>query len=158
MVATQSGLHSWGRVGPEGDLATTACRAAIELDDLILERASSLDHVQALSSLLSPSSAPTPDSEEPFHFISPTTVVVVHRAIDDTGVAGQRLDTVGELLKEAARIGDQLKVLAAGPVTGMRPNGVDLAQMRAFCVALSRRAEAEDMPLEERFPAHPHRR
>lgn len=115
---------SWEQI----DLASLASRAAIELDNLMLKRPTSLEAAQRLAARLSERIPSTPASKIP----DIATVVALRRALIETP-GFTEATTLDELVKNAAQVTGLLS--KAGPE-------VDLKLLRTFCVALSREATA----------------
>jgi hypothetical protein len=141
----------------ENDLPTVACHAAIELDNLILDRPIGLSSVDRLRFLLSESIPPERDPNSPNWLRDPTAVVVVNRALGDEP-SRKPISTVGELVREAGELVAQLAELIRDPSAFRTSNAAELNKMRSFCLALSRRASATKKSPHDRIPEHRFRR
>lgn len=136
-------------LGWKEDLATLASRAAVELDDRILQRANTLPSVRRLSEILASSVAEVHDAASPSSSLNPSTAVLLRRAIP----GGHELNSLEELLEEARKLTGRINNL----VENERPEPAALEQLREFCLELSRKALAmRRSPLER--PGHPFRR
>src|SRR6266487_4599571 len=116
----------------EMDLASLASQAAIELDDLLLGRRKELT---AVSVLVDKIAAGLPKGKP----LDATTVVAIQRALIDTP-GSKQTTTVSELQHSAAEMTARLSALVAG--TDVESQSVNLEQLRAFCVALSKHSTA----------------
>lgn len=86
--------------------------------------------------------------------LDPTVAVVMHQAIMDSPLRSSELKNVHQLLQQARQIADYLKQIVSDPQKATE-NGIDeLKRMRAFCLALSKRALAYEQSLYESKPAH----
>jgi len=139
------------------DLPSLASHAAIELDNLIRGQEIQLEAVPRLASLISDTIPPIEGLPAPTSLLDPMTVVVMNRAITDSKMAGT-MTTVLELVQEAGKIGAYLKRVNEDPQRFGKENVELLEQMRAFCLALSKRASAHRKSIEDVKPPHPFRR
>lgn len=148
--------HDLGAWRLESDLASLACQAAIELDNLILDRPTTFDSVRRLISAIAESVPESADAFSPSSLLDATAVLVLNRAIGDAalGTAPTRVD---ELVRQAARIMQQLSDMIANPEHSRASSLPELKQMRSLCLAVSRHASAALPPPEERSPDHPFR-
>ena len=120
------------------DLASLASRAAIELDNLILNRPTSLEAARGLAEKLAEQMHSSKGKNVP----DISTVVALRRALIETpGLASAT--TLDELVKNAAAVTGWLS--NAGPDAK-----ADLKSLRTFCVALSREATASQRSPFER--------
>ena len=142
----------------ESDLPSLASHAAVELDNLILNRAQHLEAVRRLANMILGSFIPAGKGEAKQSAFDPTVVVLMNRAIADSGLPDRNLRTVDELVKRADQIGEVLKRVSEHPREFRERDEEFLAQMRDFCVALSSRASARDLLFEEAEQPHPYRR
>lgn len=122
------------------DLATTASRAAVALDDLTLGRDPDLAVVKRLAedvalNLIEESTADM------------ATAVVVRRALIETMPQEAENTTLADLRKNARDLIRRLKAVAQN---GAQPDMEELARLRSVCVALSRNAMGSDGPAYER--------
>lgn len=121
------------------DLPSLACRAAIELDNLILAEAGRLDAVSALGSTLQESLTEVAEPASPSSLLNPTTAIVVNGAISDA----KRIEPLGqldELIGETKNITHAFDELLHDPDAFRKTRLSDLVEMRSFCLALSKRA------------------
>jgi hypothetical protein len=140
----------------EGDLASLACQAAIELDNLILDRSTTLDSVRRLVATIAESVPESMDVFSPSSLLDPTAVLVLNRAIGDT-VPGKAPTRVDELVRQASRMMQQLSEMIANPGHSRVSRLPELKQMRSLCLAVSKHASAATPSPEERIPEHPFR-
>jgi hypothetical protein len=140
----------------ESDLASLACQAAIELDNLILDRPTTFDSVRRLIATIAESVPDSARAFSPSSLLDPTAVLVLNRAIGDAvpGVAPNRVD---ELVRHAARMIQQLSDMIANPEHSRASRLSELKQMRLLCLAVSKHASAAIPSPEERIPDHPFR-
>jgi hypothetical protein len=156
IVSTDVPLLGWQ---PEASLSLIACQAAAELDNLMLGKGSELTAVQRLALLISEALQNPQGSTTASTSARPATLVVMHRAIDDSKLAtGQRLKTVKELVDKAAEISLMLKTVSESSQDKVQEIAQDLDKLKAFCLALSRIASAHEMTFEDFEPPHPYRR
>ena len=130
------------------DLPFLAARAAVELDNLILNQPTSLDSVKQIASLLQGSTTLAAGGQRK-SLMDPATVDLVGRAII---AQGDQVMTITALAEVAARIADELASTEQDPKRNL------LEKMRTFCVALSREASAYMSPEIETESPHPFRR
>jgi hypothetical protein len=141
---------------PGEDLASLACDAAIELDNLILDRAREVAAVRKLSDRLAKELPDAPDFSSLKHLVDPSTLVVMSRAILETPWAGQASE-VQELTRAAGKIAQRLLSVSSDPGAS-RADIPGLEQLRTFCLALSRRAAAARGSAIETKTPHPYRK
>lgn len=141
----------------ENDLPSLACQAAIEIDDVILNRSRELKAVPRLATLIAESIPNVSDMATQASLLDPTAVVVVNRALMDS-TFGPTLKKVEELVATTERMTQSLKDLTTNPPMFRSAKPDELKKMRAFCLALSRHASAADRTWEEESQRHPFRR
>lgn len=142
----------------ESDLPSLASQAAIELDNLILGRSSQVEAIRRLALRIGESVERDAEPASALSRLDPKTVVVIKRAIDDALRLNAPLTTVDELVHETGKIRERLERVSQNP-QALQQHGIDsLKQMRAFCLALSRRASAHEQSMDDRKPPHPFRR
>lgn len=141
----------------ENDLSAIACSAAIELDNLILDRQIGFASVELLGSLLSESIPQEHDPASPNWLRDPTAAVVVNRALGDAS-SGNGISTVDDLVRRAGELIERFAELVRDPAEFRRRQCAELEQMRSFCLALSRRASAAKKSPHDRVPEHRFRR
>ena len=131
----------------ESDLASLACQAAIEFDNLILDRPTAFDSASRLVSAIRESLPQNSDPFSPNSLLDPTAVLIVNRAIGDA-IPGEPLTRVDALVRRSARLMQQLTDLIANPQCSRANRLSELKLMRSLCLALSKRP---------RPPCHPPR-
>jgi hypothetical protein len=141
----------------ENDLPTVACHAAIEIDNLLLDRSGDFLSVQRLVSFISESIPLEHDPTSPNWLRDPTAVAVVNRALSDAATR-KPISTVDELVREAGDLLQQFRELLRNPQEFKNSHTAKLAEMKSFCLALSRRATAAKESPHNRMPEHPFRR
>ena len=140
----------------ESDLASLACQAAIELDNLILDRPTAFESASRLVSAITESVPENSDPFSPNSLLDPTVVLIVNRAIGDA-IPGEPPTRVDDLVRCAARLMQELSDLIADPGRSRANRLPELKQMRLLCLALSKCAAAAMLSPEDRFPEHPFR-
>ncbi len=141
----------------ENDLASIACQAAIELDDLILRRGQSSESIRRLLNRLSESISTSEGTKVAGFLIDPTAAVVVNRAISEAGSV-QPACKFEQLVRNTEGLTEQLGKVVANPESFRDADEDSLRKLRTFCLALSRHASAEGHRNRERVPQHPYRR
>lgn len=122
----------------ETDLASVACRAAIELDNQMLNRGNGVDSISQLHKMVSESLPTGQDPMAANWLRDPSTTVVVHRALSRNSPA----TAVDELVKKAREILAQFSSLIASPTEFVKQHREEAEKMREFCLALSRSASS----------------
>lgn len=145
-------------VGLGEDLATLACNAAIELDNLLIGQSQSptLPAVRKLAHRLARELPALPDATSGKYLVDPSTVVVMNRVIRESSWLG-RPGQVEELVQTAEKVAQQLLAVTGNP-DGARSDRGNLEQLRAFCLTLSKRAAAARGSAAETKPPHPFRK
>jgi hypothetical protein len=110
------------------DLSEVASRAAIELDNLRLNRSNKRSAVERLTRMLNDWLA-----ESGGHALDPTTAVVVHRALS-SGQGRVDISTLADLAKETRGLLDRFRSISQAP------NPRDLKELLEFCLSLSENA------------------
>jgi hypothetical protein len=128
------------------DLALLAARAAVELDDLLLERSTNVASVVSLGEHLQSRLQVKENGPVSMQLMDPTTVVMVSSAM--TASLGAAVSTVEELVTRAKEMTTDVKA-------GADDRG-RLEKVRAFCVALSRVADAYGPAIDEADARHPY--
>ena len=134
---------------PTTDLASMACRAAIELDNTILGRGQHFETVTRLAdqmSYLVSRIKPTSSTS----FTDPTAVVLMKRAVEDFAIGKVHPSTVDELAEIASTIQQSLREL----LREQQPNKEHLQKMRSFCLALSESASSYQQSIDELRQPH----
>lgn len=142
----------------EGDLSSVACHAAIELDNLLLGKATDLKEVQRLIRTIADviPSVQEPSSIAPM-LKNATTVVLIKRALHDSH-PGTSVTKVDELVTHAKQIAESLNQLVINPKAFTEIQSDELHRMRSFCVALSKHALGSERSRYQTKPEHPFRR
>jgi hypothetical protein len=142
----------------ESDFASLGSQAAIALDKLVLGEEAETEAVERLVDRISVSmEVPISDwltSRRPVSesLISPTTVVLMTEAMGESRLA-QDLKTVGEVVKQTRDVASRLrKVLEQHGIEN--DNKRELEELRAFCLALSRKASASEPSVLETMGEH----
>ena len=161
-MSTQTFPPTGQEIGLGEDLASLACDAAIELDNLILDRSQNVGVVRKLAERLTKELPDAADLSSPKHFVNPSTVVVMSRVIRESSSAGQpqevqELKEVQELTQAAGQIARRLLDVSDAPAKG-RNNLSSLEQLRSFCLLLSKRAAAARSTGTETKPQQPYRK
>ncbi len=138
------------------DLASLACNAAIELDNLILGRSPALDAVRKLSYRLTEELPNATDLASPKYLVDPSTVVVLSRVIRESSWAAQPSE-VQELTRTAGEIAQRLLAVSDDPATESG-DATGLQRLRSFCLVLSKRVASARGPAVETRPPHPYRK
>ncbi len=143
----------------KGDVPSLASYAAAELDDLILNRSRELSAVSLLIDEISESMVLSDGTEEAdsqrtwLDPLDPTVAVLMHQAIMDSPLRSSEVQKIHQLLAQSRRIIDSLRRIVLDPEKA-KENEDELNRMRAFCLALSKRAIAYEQSLCEFKPAH----
>jgi hypothetical protein len=127
------------------DLALLAARAAVELDDLLLDRSTNVASVVSLGEHLQSTLKVMENGPVSMQLMDPTTVVMVNSAM--TASLGA-VSTVEELVTRAREMTADVKA-------GTDDRG-RLEKARSFCVALSRVADAYGPAIDEADTRHPY--
>jgi hypothetical protein len=138
----------------ENDLPSVANHAAIELDNMLLERPGGLDSVRTLASRISDAVGNVQEPASASSLLDVGTAVVLNRAMgDSTGPTNRTLQDLVEKTKELAR---KLLTLKRDEITAPE-HKAELELLRLFCVSLSQHAMANEASPDDR-PEHPFRR
>ncbi len=156
MILTQSETETASLLDLESDLASLACQAAIELDNLLLGGNGGREAVRRLADALSHIVASGGEAASPASLLKPATAVVLNRAFGERHVAG--LSSIDDLVKSAGDIAGQLRAVAANPEDPLLAAPEQIRNMRATCLAVSRSAWASESSPYDRRPEHPFRR
>ena len=139
----------------ERDLPSVACRAGIELDDLVRGRGSKLHAIRRLVSDIEGSLTTVQEPEAPASLLNPTTVVVLNGAISD--LISRQPASIPDLIEQAKAIVKNLKAVVANPENSGEEQLGRLRQMRTFCLKLCNRASSLEPSRYDIRPAHPFR-
>jgi hypothetical protein len=148
---------AFGQEGVLGeDLASLACDAAIELDNLILDRTIDLVAARKLADRLTRELPEGVDLSSARSLVDPATIVVMSRAIRESMWAGQP-DEMQDLTRMTKQIAERLVTISGDPTAG-KADLHRLEQLRAFCLLLSKWAAAVRSSALETRPPHPYRK
>jgi hypothetical protein len=126
----------------ESDLPSVAAQAALELDQLALNRPIGFSATEQLVRLISDSVTDVPEPAAPNSLLNPLTAVALGKAIDEALYAGQPTTTeLTELIRQAARFKGRLAAMARNPE---HATAAEREELRNVCIALSRQAAAVD--------------
>lgn len=134
----------------EHGLPTIACRAAIEIDNVLLNR---LEKFKAVPQLVKTLEGIQSDLD----IIDPGDAIVINRAISNTGIVATSLTTTNELKSHANNIRTRLKALFENSIVSDNIKD-ELKQLRSFCIELSKSAASYTHSFDEMEPRHPFRR
>lgn len=131
----------------KASLSSLACRAAIELDNLLIGRHDKgLASFSKLASLLN---SRLTVSEGEAERSDPITLAMLRSALHDAGSTIAEPQRLQDLVNEAAHLTSRLE-----RATGQSNHG-ELAALRTFCVALSKVAARYEHPIEDLESSHP---
>jgi len=133
------------------NLSLLACRAAIELDNLLLDRIMDFKAMPLLAETLKRIESSTSFS------LDPGEALVLNRAIASSSIIAKPSETTDQLLKSASDIRGLLEKVMANP-QDYKSNTEVLINLRAFCVELSKSAASYNRTMDEMEPKHPFRR
>lgn len=123
----------------QNDLASVAAQAALELDHHALGRSIGLSATQQLVSLIG-RAVDVAEPESPTSLLNPATAVALGKAIDEAVHAGRATTTrVADLIQQAACFNSRLAAVVDHPD---QATAAEKRELRDFCVALSRQADA----------------
>ena len=129
--------------GSENDLSSLACRAAIDLDNLIIGRGTNLNGLRRLATAISTALSPSGHAADALP-LNPTAVVMMNRAIHDSNWSAEPLTSVEDLVKQAQQITDSLKHLAESVRPEENRADTNSVRLRIFCLSLSKLALASE--------------
>ena len=144
----------------EVDLATVACDAAIELDNLIIGKSTNLKAVNRLiEEIKNVGELSQTEAERGFPLanLSPATAVDLNNAIAVSEISDLKANLF-DLSKETKRIVENLRKVVKDPQEAIRQDQVGVGKLKSFCLALSRFALARKFSLYEAESWHPYRR
>ena len=144
----------------EVDLATLACDAAIELDNLIIGKSSNLEAVNQLIGEIKNVEEITESEAQrgfPLANLSPATAVDLNNAIAASELSDFKAN-VFDLIEETKRIIESLRNVVREPQEAIRKNRGGVEKLKYFCLAFSKFALARKLSLYEAEPWHPYRR
>jgi hypothetical protein len=140
----------------ERDLPSVACRAAIELHNLLRNGGRRLRALATLVSDIEDSFGALTEPTARASMLDPTTAVVMNGAIHET-ISQENLETVRDLAERVMVVTEDLKALLAEPrgFTNSRPDRV--VKLRDFCLAISKHASGFEPSPHDVKPKHPFR-
>ena len=137
--------------GFESTLPSLACRAAIELDNLLLGRLSVVKAIPLLAANLRELEGGSPS------LLDPRAALIINRAISNVHMLDHPVATADQLITHAYEIRKRLENITKESI--MDENNVEeIKKLRSFCVELSKSAVAFYDFLDEMEPSHPFRR
>jgi hypothetical protein len=135
------------------DLSFLAASAALELDNLLNDSASSLEHVEKLAKLLlSSAGSATATVGDIRMLIDPVSSNVLNRAILES--YDVKLSSLKELSKQTSQLSESLKKTLSNVVSEKQ----NLKSLRDFCLSLSRLASTSRKSIYGEQPTHPYRK
>lgn len=136
----------------ESNPSVLACRAAIELDNILLDRISDFKAIPLLI-------------ENLHHFdslagvaLDPGEALVLNRAIANSTVVTTPMVTTDELLKNTSDIRSRLQDVISNPKEYRINKPEEIKKLRAFCIELSKSVSSFTRTMNEMEPKHPFRR
>jgi regulator of sigma D len=146
---------------PEVDLPFLACRAAIELDNLIRDKGDDLNAVEQLIEIISNIGqvlgSDKKSGESIFAQLNPTTAVALNYAIAESKLSDKKT-YLSELSKETGVIINIFKQLVDDPHKSKEENLDNVKKLKSFCIELSKHILASEYHLYETESWHPYRR
>jgi len=133
------------------DLPFLASEAAIDIDNLLSNRARELTAIRLLADQLRNSIEISSSGEPPRSLMDPATLTVLGEAVARAAGEGYT-KKIDDLLVEAVKIGTELS--SEDPTK----NITELERARDFCVALSMAVVAYHKSISDLSPQHPFRR
>lgn len=130
------------------NLPFLASEAAIDIDNLLSNRAEDLTAIETLAKLLTNSMEQGGTGGPPRSLMDPGTLTVLGQALAEAR-SSQALQKMEDLLTEAARIAGSLSS------HDLKEKPDELERLRDFCVALSRAAVAYHKSIGDLRPSHP---
>lgn len=143
--------------GVDTDFPLLACRAGIELDNLILGRSQSVGMIKRLVRQLELRINPYKITENHPIFLDPTAVVVVNRAFAACDWLPS-MRKVDELVRGANNITKTFKTLIENPVEFKTKHAEEIKQLKFFCLALSKSASGYERPRDHHRTPNPFRK
>lgn len=135
-------IRTMATQGPSGtgqDLASLACQAALEFDNLILKRSSQLNAASELFAQIRQRVTDVAQPASASSLLDPTTAVVLNRAVKD--VSGPTDGQLEQLLVQIREMSEIVTGLTTADPSAEK-NVVQLGKLRTFCLAVSRHASA----------------
>ena len=129
----------------EQDLSTVSCFAAIELDNMILERSMGLLYVTKLVELLRESFESFGTLENSPCLLNPTTTVMIFNTLNK--IENSSSHTENEIINKTKEIQEKLRLLIDDQ-NKRQPNFKEnLQYLRNFCIELSKYSSNQNISL-----------
>ena len=140
----------------EADLATTACHAAIELDNLIDARQTKVTAISRLVEVIKEARS-TSDEMEAQALLNPSDAFLVGRAMTKSW-APEPIQKISDLVVAVGEMESQFTRLLKNTESFRDKNLDELVKMKSFAMELSKYASAAKRASISRRPQHPYRR
>ncbi|MDA0837816.1 MAG: hypothetical protein O2857_08545 [Planctomycetota bacterium] len=128
------------------DLARLACLAAIELDNLSLERCKDLPSLGRLADLLDESLTNVTNPSSPSSQLNTTTAIIVCHALNDSGWSDS-LSLIDDLVELTGELTVLMRGVCRAPLEPAQHDRDSIIKLGEFCLAVSRWSQA----LEDRY-------
>lgn len=138
MSSPLSNGHSTTAYDVATRLSSVACFSAAELGDILRGRAGDFPYLHMLITILSERVG---TNSAAARLVDPSSAVILHRAIDDSGFGEPALHTIDALVVKASEILDVLGRIARSP---NEADHTEVERFRDFCLNLSRNARARE--------------
>jgi len=122
------------------DLASLACNAAIELDNILNGQSIELLYVNKLLSLMDSIIEIGPNSQ--MSLSDPTALVVVNRAINDSKLLNEPRTTIGDFFNHSDKIKRLFEEVLSDADKVLREKKEIIESLSNFCLAISKQASA----------------
>jgi hypothetical protein len=122
----------------ESGIATLACHAAIELDNIIEDQVDGVEAVRKLAAMMESGRLEQGvQTSFPKSLLDPMTELAMSQAINVSALLDKPLVSIDDLIVGSDQIAQWLNETAQDPLTFKRDRLEDLKKMRSFCLALS---------------------
>jgi DNA repair ATPase RecN len=145
---------------PKVDFPLLACHAAIDLDNLIRKKSEDLKSVTQLIEVISQElvlSSNDPTSKATLVKVNPATAVALNYAIHDSKFSNTQT-RLSDVIRQTKEVVECLRKVVANPKKALEEKPKKIEQLKAFCLALSKRALARSLPRFKKESRHPYRR
>lgn len=142
------------------DVPSLACHAAIELDNLIRGKGTGLNAVIQLAEVISQDMALSKSDATGIissAYLDSATAVALNYAIADYN-RSTTPDELHKLITETKEVVQCLRKLVENPKRALEEKPEKVKQLKYFCLALSKRALALEVPQYQEESQHPYRR
>jgi len=142
------------------DLPLLANHAAIDLDNLIRKKSEYLNAVNQLIEVISRElvlSSSEPTSIATLVQLNPATAVALNYAINDSNISPTQTK-LSDVIRQTSKVVQCLKKVVENPQKALEEEPEKIEQLKAFCLALSKRALARRFPRYKTGSRHPYRR